>query len=109
MGNGANRPEQRGNAKRQAVRWLLVISRSRPFPCGPTVSPLTMDVSHSPGRPDRVNLRPASAVHTKHTRRSEKRDMDGHTLELLQFDRVRELAAGYSACSLGKDLARQLE
>jgi DNA mismatch repair protein MutS2 len=35
--------------------------------------------------------------------------MDGHTLELLQFDRVRELVASYAACSLGKELARQLE
>src|SRR4051794_2255908 len=35
--------------------------------------------------------------------------MDAHTLELLEFDKVRELVAGYAACSLGKDLARQLE
>src|SRR3954451_15519928 len=34
---------------------------------------------------------------------------DPHTLELLQFDKVRELLAGYAACSLGKELARQLE
>src|SRR5262245_8012839 len=34
---------------------------------------------------------------------------DPHTLDLLQFDKVRELLAGYAACSLGKDLARQLE
>jgi DNA mismatch repair protein MutS2 len=34
---------------------------------------------------------------------------DPHTLELLGFDKVRELLAGYAACSLGKDLARQLE
>jgi DNA mismatch repair protein MutS2 len=35
--------------------------------------------------------------------------MDIHTLELLEFDKVRELLAGYAACSLGKDLARQAE
>ena len=35
--------------------------------------------------------------------------MDAHTLELLEFGKVRELLAGYGACSLGKDLARQLE
>ncbi len=35
--------------------------------------------------------------------------MDAHTLELLEFDKVRELLAGYAACSLGKDLARALE
>lgn len=35
--------------------------------------------------------------------------MDVHTLGLLEFDKVRELLAGYSACSLGKELARQLE
>jgi DNA mismatch repair protein MutS2 len=34
---------------------------------------------------------------------------DPHTLEILQFDRVRELLSGYAACSLGKELARQLE
>jgi DNA mismatch repair protein MutS2 len=34
--------------------------------------------------------------------------MDAHTLELLEFDKVRELLAGYAACSLGKELARQL-
>jgi DNA mismatch repair protein MutS2 len=33
---------------------------------------------------------------------------DPHTLELLEFDKVRELLSSYSACSLGKDLARQL-
>jgi DNA mismatch repair protein MutS2 len=32
--------------------------------------------------------------------------MDAHTLELLEFDKVRELLAGYAACSLGKELAR---
>src|SRR5216684_2984687 len=35
--------------------------------------------------------------------------MDAHTLELLEFNKVRELLAGYGACSLGKDLARQVE
>ena len=35
--------------------------------------------------------------------------MDAHTLELLEFDKVRELVAGYAACSLGKELARRLE
>jgi DNA mismatch repair protein MutS2 len=35
--------------------------------------------------------------------------MDAHTLELLEFDKVRELLAGYAASSLGKDLARELE
>jgi len=35
--------------------------------------------------------------------------MDAHTLELLQFDKVRDLLAGYAASSLGRDLARQIE
>jgi DNA mismatch repair protein MutS2 len=35
--------------------------------------------------------------------------MDAHTLELLEFGKVRELLADYGACSLGKELARQLE
>jgi DNA mismatch repair protein MutS2 len=35
--------------------------------------------------------------------------MDAHSLELLEFDKVRELLAGYAACSLGKELARQVE
>src|SRR5262245_58856845 len=35
--------------------------------------------------------------------------MDAHTLELLEYDKVRELLAGYAACSLGKELARALE
>jgi DNA mismatch repair protein MutS2 len=35
--------------------------------------------------------------------------MDAHTLELLEFGKVRELLAGYATCSLGKELARQLE
>jgi DNA mismatch repair protein MutS2 len=35
--------------------------------------------------------------------------MDAHTLELLEFGKVRELLAGYTACSLGKELARLIE
>jgi DNA mismatch repair protein MutS2 len=35
--------------------------------------------------------------------------MDTHTLDLLEFSKVRELLAGYAACSLGKELARQIE
>ena len=35
--------------------------------------------------------------------------MDAHSLELLEFDKIRELVAGYAASSLGKELARQLE
>jgi DNA mismatch repair protein MutS2 len=35
--------------------------------------------------------------------------MDEHTLELLEFDKVRELLAGYAHSSLGKELARTLE
>jgi DNA mismatch repair protein MutS2 len=35
--------------------------------------------------------------------------MDAHTLDLLEFNKVRDLAAGYAASSLGKELARQLE
>jgi DNA mismatch repair protein MutS2 len=35
--------------------------------------------------------------------------MDAHTLELLEFGRVRELLAGYAACALGKELALQIE
>ena len=35
--------------------------------------------------------------------------MDSHTLDLLEFGKVRELLAGYAACSLGKELARRLE
>ena len=31
--------------------------------------------------------------------------MDAHTLELLEFDKIRELAASYAFSSLGKDLA----
>jgi DNA mismatch repair protein MutS2 len=35
--------------------------------------------------------------------------MDAHTLELLEFHKVRELLAGYAASSLGKELALQVE
>jgi DNA mismatch repair protein MutS2 len=35
--------------------------------------------------------------------------MDSHTLELLEYDKVRERLAGFAACSLGKELARALE
>lgn len=34
--------------------------------------------------------------------------MDSHTLELLEWNRIRELIAGYAACSLGKERARAL-
>ena len=33
--------------------------------------------------------------------------MDAHTLELLEFSKVRELIAGYAFSTLGRDLARQ--
>src|SRR5262249_44978959 len=36
-------------------------------------------------------------------------NMDAHTLELLEFHTSRELVAGYTASSLGKELARALE
>lgn len=36
-------------------------------------------------------------------------EMDAHTLGLLEFDKVREMVAGYAACSLGKELARHME
>ena len=35
--------------------------------------------------------------------------MDTHTLELLEFDKVRTLVAARAACSLGKDSARRME
>ena len=35
--------------------------------------------------------------------------MDAHTLELLEFHKIRELVASYAYCSLGKDLALQAE
>ena len=34
--------------------------------------------------------------------------MDNHTLELLEFDKVRRLVAGYAACSLGKQVSLAL-
>ena len=35
--------------------------------------------------------------------------MDTHTLGLLEFEKVRGIVASYAACSLGKDLARNME
>jgi len=35
--------------------------------------------------------------------------MDTHTLELLEFDRIRTLVAARAACSLGKEAARRME
>ncbi len=35
--------------------------------------------------------------------------MDAHTLELLEFHKIRSMVAGYAFCSLGKDLALQAE
>ncbi len=35
--------------------------------------------------------------------------MDSHTLDLLEFDKVRDLLATYTASSLGRDRAKQLE
>ncbi len=35
--------------------------------------------------------------------------MDQHTLDLLEFPKVRDAVAGYAACSLGKELAKRLE
>lgn len=35
--------------------------------------------------------------------------MDTHTRELLEFDKVRQLVAGYAACSLGKGEAARME
>jgi DNA mismatch repair protein MutS2 len=35
--------------------------------------------------------------------------MDQHTLELLEFNKIRELLAGYAFSSPGKELARQIE
>lgn len=35
--------------------------------------------------------------------------MDSHTLELLEFEKVRELLASYAASSLGKQLCQQVE
>src|SRR4029077_7144209 len=38
-----------------------------------------------------------------------ERLMDAHSLELLEFNKVRDLLGGYAASSLGKELARQVE
>jgi len=38
-----------------------------------------------------------------------RRVMDSHTLQLLEFDKIRELLATYATTSLGRDLARQIE
>ncbi len=35
--------------------------------------------------------------------------MDAHTLELLGFDKLRTLLATYTASSLGRDLAQQID
>lgn len=35
--------------------------------------------------------------------------MDAHTLELLEFEKVRTMLAGYAASSMGKELALQIE
>jgi DNA mismatch repair protein MutS2 len=35
--------------------------------------------------------------------------MDAHTLELLEFSKVRDLLAGYATSALGKELCRQVE
>jgi DNA mismatch repair protein MutS2 len=35
--------------------------------------------------------------------------MDAHTLELLEFDKIRSLVAGFAACSLGKEAAARME
>jgi DNA mismatch repair protein MutS2 len=35
--------------------------------------------------------------------------MDTHTLELLEFDKIRALVAARAACSLGKERARAME
>ncbi len=35
--------------------------------------------------------------------------MDAHTLQLLEFEKIRELVAGYAASSLGRELARSVE
>ncbi len=56
--------------------------------------------------PGVVNLPAESAVRRRYDRRGE---MDTHTLELLEYDKIRALVADYAACSLGKDLARQME
>src|SRR3954447_25311780 len=35
--------------------------------------------------------------------------MHAHTLELMEFHKVRDLLAGYAACALGKELAQRTE
>src|SRR5205823_735024 len=35
--------------------------------------------------------------------------MDTHTLELLEFDKIRALVAARAACALGKEAARRME
>jgi DNA mismatch repair protein MutS2 len=40
---------------------------------------------------------------------NEPMTMDAHTLELLEFNKIRELAASYAFSSLGKDLAQRAE
>src|SRR5260370_34177342 len=35
--------------------------------------------------------------------------MDAHTLELLEFDKVRRILAGYASSSLGKELSLQVD
>lgn len=35
--------------------------------------------------------------------------MDAHTLELLEFDKVRQILAGYASSSLGRELANRIE
>src|SRR5437763_9651231 len=56
--------------------------------------------------PAAANLRRAAAVWAG---MSDAPTMDAHTLELLEFHKVRELLAGYAACSLGKELALRVE
>ena len=34
---------------------------------------------------------------------------DSHTLELLEFGKIRDLVAGYTVTSLGKELAHKIE
>jgi DNA mismatch repair protein MutS2 len=43
------------------------------------------------------------------SRAAEPSIMDAHTLDLLGFDKLREMLAGYAASSLGRELARQIE
>lgn len=35
--------------------------------------------------------------------------MESHTLEILQFDRIRQLVAGFAACALGREAAHAIE